>query len=232
MIPVVPGTGRALRDDYSYMQCAPFREAVSARLDGEPLGMPAAELDRHLAGCPDCAGWSDDVEGVTRRARLAPAPPVPDLTAAVLGALPRQLPGTAVAARARLVHQALRLALLAVGVAQAGLAWPALSGGAAAMSAPVHVANETGAWNLAVAAAFVAVAAAPRLAAGALPLLATYAVLLTVTTVRDLAAGHVHPERAAAHLLLLAGVVLIAVVAWRGRSRRGAPVLAGDPVAA
>ncbi len=194
--------------------------------------MPTADLDRHLAGCPGCAGWADAAGVVTRRARLAPAPPVPDLTAAVLRALPGQLPGTAVAARARLLSQSLRLALLAVGVAQAGLAWPALSGGAAAMSAPVHVANETGAWNLAVAAAFVAVAAAPRLAAGALPLLATFTVLLTVTTVRDLYAGHVHADRAAAHLLLLAGVLLIATVAWRQRTRRAVGVRAREPVAA
>jgi predicted anti-sigma-YlaC factor YlaD len=214
------------------MQCAPFREAVSARLDGEPLGMPAADLDRHLEGCPDCAGWADAAGAVTRRARLAPAPPVPDLTAAVLGALPRQLPGTAAAARSRLVQSALRLALLAVGVAQAGLAWPALATGTAAMSAPVHVAHETGAWNLGVAAAFLAVAAAPRLAAGALPFLATFGVLLTVTTVRDLQAGHVHADRAAAHLLLLAGVVLVAVVAWRRRTRRVAAVVARERVTA
>jgi predicted anti-sigma-YlaC factor YlaD len=155
------------------MQCAPFREAASARLDGEALGMPAAELDRHLADCADCAGWADSAGAVTRRARLAPAPAVPDLTAAVLGALPRQLPGTAAVARARLLQSALRLALLAVGAAQAGLAWPALTTGSAAMSAPVHVANETAAWNLAVAAAFLAVAAAPRLAAGGLPFLGT-----------------------------------------------------------
>jgi predicted anti-sigma-YlaC factor YlaD len=233
VIPVVPGTGRALCDDYLGMQCAPFREAVSARLDGEPLGMPAADLERHLAGCPGCAGWADAVEAVTRRARLAPAPPVPDLTVAVLGALPRQLPGTAVAARARLLHSALRLALLAVGVAQAGLAWPALSGGAAAMSAPVHVANETGAWNLAVAAAFLAVGAAPRLAGGALPLLATFTVLLTVVTVRDLQAGHVHADRAVAHLVLLVGVALVGTVAWRSRRRRRAvPAVARERVPA
>ncbi|MEX5718895.1 zf-HC2 domain-containing protein [Geodermatophilus maliterrae] len=202
------------------MQCAPFREAASARLDGEPLGMPAAELDRHLAVCPDCAGWAQAAGQVTRRTRLAPVPAVPDLTAAVLAALPRSLPGAAAAARSRLVRSALRLALLAAGVAQAGLAWPALAGGSAAMSAPVHMANEAGAWNLAVAAAFVAVAALPRLAAGALPFLATFTVLLAVTTVRDLQAGHVHADRAAAHLLLLAGVVLIAVIAWRQRPRR------------
>jgi predicted anti-sigma-YlaC factor YlaD len=215
------------------MQCAPFREALSARLDGEPLGMSAADLDRHLDGCPGCTAWGEAAGAVTRRARLAPAPPVPDLTAAVLGALPRELPGTAAAARARLLVSALRLALLAVAVAQAGLAWPALATGTAAMSAPLHVAHETGAWNLAVAAAFVAVAAAPRLAAGALPFLATFTVLLAVTTVRDLQAGHVHADRAAAHLLLLAGVVLIAVVAWRGRPRRrAAAVVARERVPA
>jgi predicted anti-sigma-YlaC factor YlaD len=104
--------------------------------------------------------------------------------------------------------------------------------GAGAMSAPVHVAHETGAWNLAVGAAFLAVAAAPRLAAGALPFLGTLAALLVPVTVADLAAGHVHAERAVAHLLLLAGVVLVGVVAWRGRARRAAGAQAGRRVAA
>ena len=49
-----------------------------------------------------------------------PAPAVPDLTAAVLAALPRELPGVAAAARARLVDTGLRLALLAVGVRAGG----------------------------------------------------------------------------------------------------------------
>jgi predicted anti-sigma-YlaC factor YlaD len=202
------------------MPCPPsVREAISARLDGEPLGMPAAQLDAHLAACRECSAWAEQAAQVTRRARLAPAPAVPDLTAAVLTALPREVPATAAAARSRLVATALRLALLMVGVAQAGLAWPTLATGAGAMSAPVHMAHETGAWNLGVAAAFLAVAAAPRLAAGALPFLGTFAALLVPVTVADLGAGHVHLDRAVAHLLLLAGVALVAVVAWRGRRR-------------
>ncbi|MCA0144276.1 zf-HC2 domain-containing protein [Blastococcus sp. LR1] len=205
------------------MSCQIYREALSARLDGEPLGMPGAELDGHLAECPDCASWVTAAEGVTRRARLAAAPPVPDLTATVLAALPRELPGARVAARARLTATALRLVLLAVGVAQAALSWPVLVSGAGAMSAPVHMAHETGAWNLALATAFLAVAAAPRLAAGALPFLGTFAALLLSITVADLAAGHVHADRAAAHLLLLVGVAAVAVVAWRGRRRREVP---------
>jgi predicted anti-sigma-YlaC factor YlaD len=205
------------------MQCPAYREALSARLDGEPLGMPERALDEHLATCSACGAWADDAALVTRRTRLAAAPPVPDLTARVLEALPRELPGTAAAARSRLAGTALRLALLAVGVAQAGLAWPALADGSAAMSAPVHMAHESGAWNLGVAAAFLAVAAAPRLAAGTLPFLGTFAALLTVVTVRDLAAGHVDVDRAVAHLLLIAGVLLVSAMAWRGRRRRTAP---------
>jgi len=44
-------------------------------------------------------------------------------------------------------------------------------------------------------------------------------VLLTVVTVQDLAAGHVHAGRAVAHLLLIAGVLLVSAMAWRGRRR-------------
>jgi predicted anti-sigma-YlaC factor YlaD len=207
------------------MSCTSFREGISARLDGEPLGMPSHALDDHLDSCPACAAWADDAALVTRRARVASAPPVPDLTATVLGALPRELPGAAAAARARLIGTGLRLALLAVGVAQAGLAWPALASGGGAMSAPLHVAHETGAWNLAVAAAFVAVAAGPGLAAGALPFLGSFTALLAPVTLADLAAGQVHADRAVTHLLLLAGVVLVATVAWRGRRRRTAPAV-------
>jgi predicted anti-sigma-YlaC factor YlaD len=214
------------------MSCPTFREAISARLDGEPLGMPARELDEHLGRCADCTAWAGNAARVTRRARLAPAPPVPDLTAAVLAALPRELPGAGAAARARLVGTALRLALLAIAVAQAGLAWPALTSGAAAMSAPIHMAHETGAWNLGVAAAFLAVAAAPRLAAGALPFLGTFAALLVPVTLADLGSGHVHADRAVAHLLLLAGAALVAAVAWRGRRRSAATALSHRRVAA
>jgi predicted anti-sigma-YlaC factor YlaD len=88
------------------------------------------------------------------------------------------------------------------------------------MSAPVHMAHETGAWNLAVAVALVAVAAAPRLAAGTLVFLGSFVAFLTPVTVADLAAGRVQADRAVAHLLLLAGTALVVTVAWRGRQRR------------
>jgi predicted anti-sigma-YlaC factor YlaD len=210
------------------MQCTPYREAISARLDGEPLGMPDRDLDAHLAACPGCATWASAAAALTRRARLA-QPPVPDLTAAVLAALPDP---RRVDARRQVLQELLRLALLAVGVAQAVLAWPTLAFGGGAMAAPMHMTHETGAWNLAVAAAFLAVAAAPRLAAGALPFLGTFAALLTVLTADDLVAGRVPVERAVGHLLLLAGVVLVAVLAWGRRRRRSTAAVARDRVVA
>jgi predicted anti-sigma-YlaC factor YlaD len=217
------GNRTASGNDYYNMQCARFREAISARLDDESLGMSARELDDHIAGCAACAAWAEGAAQVTRRARLAQSPAIPDLTVAVLSALPREMPGTARAARARLAATALRVALGAVAVAQAGLALPSITTGTGAMSAPVHMAHESGAWNLAVAAAFLAVAVGPRLAAGALPFLGTFAALLAPVTVADLSAGHVHADRAGAHLLLLAGTVIVAAIAWRAARGRTAP---------
>jgi predicted anti-sigma-YlaC factor YlaD len=199
------------------MSCPTYREAVSARLDGEPLGMPAAQLEAHLAACGRCAAWAEDAARVTRRVRLTAAPAVPDLTAAVLARLPQQQPPAP--ARPRGLDVALRLLLLAVALLQSVLAWPSLAAGSDAVGATVHMTRETGAWNLAVAATFVTVAAVPRLAAGALPFLGTVAALLTAVTLTDLSAGHLHAEGETAHLLLLAGVALIATLAWRARSR-------------
>ncbi len=209
------------------MSCDPFREALSARLDGEALGLPRRALDDHLAGCAGCAAWAEDAARVTRRARVAPAETTPDLTAAVLGHLAGPRPGAARAARARLVGTGLRLALVVIGAVQAGLAWAPLAHGLDAMSAPAHVAHETGAWSMALAVTFVAVAAVPRLAAGALPLLVTFVAVLGVVTVSDLLAGLVDLDRAAGHLLLVVGLVLVAAVAWRGRTPRRRRVVVG-----
>lgn len=198
--------------------CGPFREAISARLDGELLGLDEPVLVRHLAACPGCRHWEGQAQQVTRRTRLTVAEPIPDVTTAVLTALPDTGPAAADQIRARLGALALRLTLLAVGVAQAALAVPSLSSGTGAMGGPTHVAHETGAWSLAVAVSFLAVAAAPRLAAGALPFLAAFTLLLAVLTVSDLNAGMVHIERAASHLLVLAGVAAVSALAWRGRS--------------
>lgn len=51
------------------MKCEDARAAISARLDGEPLGIDPCALDAHLAVCADCrseAGSADMVGGLLR----------------------------------------------------------------------------------------------------------------------------------------------------------------------
>jgi predicted anti-sigma-YlaC factor YlaD len=210
------------------VRCDTYREALSARLDGESPGLPEQQVDGHLSGCPACRDWLESAAEVTRRARLVLAPPVPDVTAAVLGRLP------AAPARRRWIRwvdPGLRVALLAVGVGQLLVGLPALAGSSAPMtdpmSAPVHMAHETGAWNVGLAACFLVVAALPRLAAGALPFLLSFTAVLTWVTVGDLNAGHVHAGRAVAHVFLLLGALLVTVLAVRGRADRDRPVRLG-----
>jgi predicted anti-sigma-YlaC factor YlaD len=61
------------------------------------------------------------------------------------------------------------------------------------------------------------VALAPAWASGSLPFLGAFTALLLASTVRDLGAGQVHVDRALVHLLVLAGVVVVALLAWRRR---------------
>lgn len=218
------------------MSCEQFREAASARLDGEPPPIPGAALDAHLAGCAGCAGWYAAAGRVTRLARIAPAEPVPDLTAAVLAAIGpvrrRLAPGEL------LVRGG--LALLAV--AQLVLAWPALTGYDPMTHSP-HSAHELGAWNAALAVAAAWTALRPRHASGLLPLLGAAAAVLTVTSVADLRSGHVESSRVSTHVLVWCAVALVAALAYvrkdprpsqggrGGGVRPGSPITVGEPVA-
>ncbi|MFJ9771349.1 zf-HC2 domain-containing protein [Kitasatospora sp. NPDC101157] len=44
------------------MRCAQFRTALSARLDGEPSGLPGIRLDKHLTRCTGCREWLERAE--------------------------------------------------------------------------------------------------------------------------------------------------------------------------
>ena len=181
--------------------------------------MPQRWVDEHLDGCAGCRGWAEAAAEVTRRARLVPAEPVPDVTAAVLA----RLPAAPSRSRRHRWDGGLRLALLAVGAGQLAVSLPALAGVTSGMAAPVHLAHETGAWNLGLAACFLGVAVLPRLAAGALPVLLSFTAVLSWVTLGDLRAGHVHADRAVAHLLLVVGAVLVSALALRNRAPRTGP---------
>jgi predicted anti-sigma-YlaC factor YlaD len=184
------------------VRCDRFREAVSARLDGEPLGLSASTLDNHLATCPDCAGWAEAAARATRLSRLD-VRPVPDLSDRIAATVAR--PARRVLRRRHL----LRLALLLAGIAQLIIGLPALTGDSIGMAMSAHGAHEAAAWNLALAAAFVAAASVPRRAAGLIPLLGTFLLVLGGLSVRDFAAGSVTAGRLATHLAALLGLILL-----------------------
>jgi predicted anti-sigma-YlaC factor YlaD len=69
------------------MDCTHARTALSARLDGEDPGLPPDALDAHVATCAACRAWHAQASALHGRLRVAPAPPVPDLSASVLAAI-------------------------------------------------------------------------------------------------------------------------------------------------
>jgi protein SCO1 len=64
--------------------CPRFREAISARLDGEDPGMADEVIDAHLLRCADCAAFADLISAQHRRSRIRAAASVPDLTGEIL----------------------------------------------------------------------------------------------------------------------------------------------------
>lgn len=75
--------------DYYYVDCEEYREALSARLDGEEGPDDARHpADLHLEHCADCALWYDNAALITRRTRTMAAVTWPDVADAVLAQVP------------------------------------------------------------------------------------------------------------------------------------------------
>lgn len=195
------------------MKCDRFREAASARIDGEPIGMSASVLDHHLATCADCARWLEAATRLTRHTRLGSADS-PDLVDTIVDSavLPirRVLRG----------RRWLRVALVAVGLVQLAVAAPSVFGGSIDMAMSTHAAHETAAWNVALGAAFLATALRPGRASGVLAPLAVFVGVLAALSVRDIASGEVAAGRLATHLGIVAGLALVYALA---RAERALP---------
>ncbi|WP_433233080.1 zf-HC2 domain-containing protein [Micromonospora sp. CA-248260] len=218
------------------MGCEQWREILSAQLDGEETPAERIAVDAHLDGCTGCRDWCDQAATVTRRSRLAlsapaPAPgrrrravPGPDLTDAVLAALPapRRL-------RDRLVF-ALRTGLALIGALQLVLGLAQVGRGPAAGHAhgaldtltSGHLWHESAAWNIAVGAGFLFVAARRTPTSGLLPTLSAFVGALVLLSANDLVTGRVEPARLVSHGFLLTGY-LIVVALSRPRLRPDGP---------
>ena len=191
------------------MRCTTFREAFSARLDGEDTGLPDTHVDSHLAGCADCRTW---VAGATALASIVNRAPrdQPALDPALLASL------TAPPDEARsglLATSEWRIVLGLIAVAQLVVSFPGLllQDG----HASVHLAHELTAWDMGLAVGFLVAAVLPARAWGMLPMAVVLVACMTGTSLVDALSGHALLGREMVHGLELAGLGVLWVLARR-----------------
>jgi predicted anti-sigma-YlaC factor YlaD len=185
------------------MDCDQTREALSAGLDGEEPGPSLGRADEHLATCGACRAFAADAGDLHRSLRVRAAEAVPDLSRAILQAVPHPeripTPGRAV--------PWLRYGLTVVGLTMLALAAPSLllhDAGSA-----IHLTRELSAWDLAFAAGLLFAAWQPARARGLLPMAAVLAGGQVLGSAIDVAGGRAPAVSEAHHALELTGVVLL-----------------------
>jgi predicted anti-sigma-YlaC factor YlaD len=176
--------------------CDDFRVALSARLDGEQTGIPAPQIDAHLADCAQCRHWLAAAERVTRAVRLQPVE-VPDLTAPILAAIP--------ARRGRERKRVLQVALGLSAVLQLLLAIPVLF----ASQDVGHITREAASFDIALAVGFALAARWPDRARAYLPVAFVLAGCLTLTSAFDIADGVTMFAHEVSHVAALAQAGLL-----------------------
>lgn len=184
------------------MACERFREAISARLDGEELGVSEDALEHHLGSCRECRAYAEEAVELNRLVRVSEAPEIPDQTESILRALhPSEVDWS---------RRRWRVVLAASGVAKLAAAVPALVAGLDG-GASLHTVRELAAWETALAVALLLAAWRPVRALGLFPLVGVAVVVMISVSVVDLAAGQASLAGELHHLIEMAGVVAL----WR-----------------
>ncbi|WP_238011980.1 zf-HC2 domain-containing protein [Dactylosporangium sp. AC04546] len=196
------------------MECEQYREALSARLDGEDEPIAPALVDAHLTGCAACRQWEREAQAVTRLVRLQPltaTPPDTDRLLAGFRAREARNP------RKRLV-QVLRVLLGVFGMAQfvLGITQAATAATTNHIHQAGHVFHESAAWNVAIGAGFAWIATRRASPSGALPMLTAFVALLALLSTNDLIAGTVETQRLISHGFVLAGYAIVVALTRPG----------------
>jgi predicted anti-sigma-YlaC factor YlaD len=186
------------------MDCENYRLGISARLDGEDVGVDDASLAWHLANCEACRRFESEAIALTRAVRVAATEAPPDLTPTIMAAINEQR----VARAPRFDPQALRIGLITLAVVQMLLAAPMLIFGRDA-GAPIHIAREIGSFDFALAVGFFFVGWRPARAYGMLPLVAAVVGCLAITTAVDVVRGTATLLSESAHLLDVVGLAAV-----------------------
>lgn len=194
--------------------CAPFRDLLSERLDGELDPSDEIRLDAHLDSCLACTAFEDQAVALRREMRMHAASELGSIRAPVLGAdrAPSRL------------HELLRWALFVIGATLVVINVGALFdlGGA-----DRHLLRHDGVFGTALGAGMLSVAWKPHRAIGLVPITSVIAALMIVVAVVDIASGDATMLGEAGHALELIGLVCLWVISGgpeRAR-RRGATVL-------
>lgn len=216
--------------DYEDMGCERWREMLSAQLDGEDDPADRQRIDTHLAGCVGCRAWLDQAALVNRLTRTSAVGLAPDLSDAIVAALPPDARPDRRRSRRRRLTAAMFGALGLVGAVQLFLGVAQVGGGtagdhshaAAGLTAtPGHLWHESAAWNVAVGAAFLFIALRRNRPTGLVPMLTAFVGMLLLLSVNDLTGGRVDIARLVSHGFVILGYVIVVALSQ----------LAGGPVA-
>jgi predicted anti-sigma-YlaC factor YlaD len=173
-------------------------------------------VDEHLAGCAGCRDWLDRAAAVNRLTRTGSVAAVPDLSAAILAALPAS-PDQGPRRRWRIpVAGVLYAALALVGTVQLILGLTQVGGGVSAghthiglNATPGHLWHESAAWNVAVGAGYLFIALRRTRPTGLVPMLTAFVAMLLLLSVTDLTGGRVDVARLVGHGFVIIGYLLV-----------------------
>jgi predicted anti-sigma-YlaC factor YlaD len=194
--------------DLHPVECHEVQTALSARSDGEPTGVDDAAADAHVRSCASCRDFAEALDAPPPVALLHPAVD-PDLQERVVAAAgPVDRSG---------VWWVLRVMLALVAVGYLITAVPELLFSVDPHHG--HIAHHLGAFEAAYAVALMFVAARPAKARAMVPFTAALAIGMLVLAVVDIARGEAFPLNELSHLLEIAGLVIV----WLLATRRGWP---------
>ncbi|MEV6227806.1 zf-HC2 domain-containing protein [Saccharopolyspora shandongensis] len=196
------------------MDCYTYREALSARLDGEPAPVPDNQLEGHLAECAGCRSWQQRAADLNRALRVRPVEATPDLTRSILDAA-RPMHHHILRRWPRILLAAVAICQVVLGAAQMlGIDYFGDHAHHAGMGDVMtgHLLNESTAWNLALGLGMLWTAWRVRASSGLLPVMAVFLAVLSGFSIYDLVNAEVPASRLLSHGLLVLGLVLLLVV--------------------
>ncbi len=190
------------------MECEHWREAISARGDGEDPGIDPRILDAHVRSCAGCRAYERELDAMSMAFRLNTVAAMPDLSRRVVKrvALLDRMSRWGVL-RGALAILALRIIFFAL---------PSVLPGGDLASAD-HDVRHLGSFSIAYAVGLLVVVARPARARTMLPVASVLAGALVLTALGDVGAGRVPLLGEAVHLSEVASVPLVWLLAVPAR---------------